>query len=123
MSYVRLVPLLVAVAAGCDDSSSTKTLVLLATADEHSHVIGFGPGALAKAIGYARDNGGMVPAVSSNIHFSATNTGDDTLEALFDESSAPSSKPLHRSLIVTASNGLRVGFVGIVGADAASKAK
>jgi 5'-nucleotidase len=92
-----------------------------------NHEFDFGPAALAQAITYAQANGGMIPTVSSNIHFDPNDPGDDTLAALFDDGTPQPlialAKPLHRSLIVKTSNGLRVGFVGLVGADAASKAK
>jgi 2',3'-cyclic-nucleotide 2'-phosphodiesterase (5'-nucleotidase family) len=87
-----------------------------------NHEFDFGPAALATEIGVQQANGGLVPTVASNIHFSSTDTGDDTLAALFDESGTDTTKPLHRSLVVTTSNGLKVGFVGIIGADAQASA-
>ncbi len=87
-----------------------------------NHEFDWGPANLAAIIGAAQANGGLVPTVASNIHFSSTDAGDDALAALFDESGTDMSKPVHRSLVVTASNGLKVGFVGIVGADAQNAA-
>lgn len=84
-----------------------------------NHEFDFGPKALADATMVAEANGGITPTVASNVHFSPTDPGDDTLAALFDESGHDTSKPAHRYLVVTASNGLKVGFVGVLGADAA----
>ena len=86
-----------------------------------NHEFDYGPAALAKIIqtGMASPEG--IPAiVASNIHFSRGGSGDSALAALFDESGTDTTKPLHRSFVVKASNGLKVGFVGIMGADAAS---
>ena len=87
-----------------------------------NHEFDFGPDALARSIEAASSAGGAVPTVATNIHFAASDAGDDRLAALFDESGADGNKPVHRSLVLTASNGLRVGLVGIVGAGAASYA-
>jgi len=87
-----------------------------------NHEFDYGPGSLATAIKVAMAAEGMIPTVATNLHFSATDAADDSLEALFDETGKDAGKPVHRSLVVAASNGLRVGFVGIVGADAALKA-
>ena len=87
-----------------------------------NHEFDFGPAALAAAITAQQANGGLVPTVASNIHFSSTDSGDDALAALFDESGSDMTKPVHRSLLVTTSNGLKVGFIGIVGIDAAHDA-
>ena len=88
-----------------------------------NHEFDYGPGALALTINTAVKNGAMPPVVASNIHFSGNaSAGDATLAALFDESGEDSSKPVHRTFVVTAANGLKVGFVGLVGADAATVA-
>ena len=87
-----------------------------------NHDFDLGPDALASSMKAAAGAGGMVSVVSSNIHFSATSAGDDRLAALFDESGDDATKPAHRSLVLTASNGLRVGVVGILGAGAAGEA-
>jgi 5'-nucleotidase / UDP-sugar diphosphatase len=87
-----------------------------------NHEFDFGPTELANIITAAKGSSEGIPAiVSSNIHFSGT-AGDASLQALFDETGTDASKPVHRWLVVTASNGLRVGFVGIMGANAASVA-
>lgn len=86
-----------------------------------NHEFDYGPAALAKIIKVAKASPEGMPAiVSSNIRFSGT-PGDAELQALFDEAgSGP--QPIHRFLVKTTPNGLRVGFVGIMGADAAAVA-
>ncbi len=86
-----------------------------------NHEFDQGPDALAAAITFAMSKNELVQLVASNIHFSGT-AGDAKLQALFDESGTDMTKPIHRSLLVTASNGLKVGFIGILGADAAFSA-
>jgi 5'-nucleotidase/UDP-sugar diphosphatase len=87
-----------------------------------NHEFDYGPNELARIISAAQGSADGIPAiVSSNIHFSGTQ-GDADLAALFDETGTDTTKPMHRWLVVTASNGLRVGFVGILGANAASVA-
>jgi 5'-nucleotidase / UDP-sugar diphosphatase len=87
-----------------------------------NHEFDYGPTELANIISTAKGSAEGIPAiVSSNIHFSGT-AGDAALQALFDETGTDTSQPVHRWLVVTASNGLRVGFVGIMGANAASVA-
>jgi 5'-nucleotidase / UDP-sugar diphosphatase len=87
-----------------------------------NHEFDFGPTELASIVSAAKGSAEGLPAiVASNIHFSGT-AGDASLQALFDETGTDTSKPIHRWLVVTASNGLRVGFVGILGIDAASVA-
>jgi 5'-nucleotidase len=208
MSTVRLLPLVIWIAACGDTTKSTaKTLVILHTTDEHSHVLGFGPelddypapttagsgtivggigrrstviaqerdraksmkadsilvsagdntmgtliqaglpadfqlmktlgydattlgnhefdfgpNQLAKALSAAQAAGGLTPTLSSNIHFSSTDPGDDMLEAIYDSSGTDSSKLVHKTWTMTTANGLKIGFVGIVGVDAAKKA-
>ena len=63
-----------------------------------NHEFDYGPAGLATILTAAAANGGVVPTVASNIHFSATDSADDSLQALFDESGTDVSKPLHRSL-------------------------
>src|SRR5438477_237191 len=77
----------------------------------------FGADGLAKAIAAATAGGGAPQLVISNIHFSATSAGDDQLEALFGEGT--SGKPLKRYHVVTTAGGIKVGFLGVVGANAA----
>jgi 5'-nucleotidase len=90
-----------------------------------NHEFDYGPGALAAIITTAKNSNEGLPAiVASNIVFGGpTAAGDDSaLQALFDELGTNTSAPIHRKLVVTTSNGLRVGFVGIMGADAAAVA-
>jgi 5'-nucleotidase len=84
-----------------------------------NHELDFGPKGLAQATTVAEANGGITTTVASNVHFSASDPADDDLAALFDESGHDASKPVHRYWVVTAANGLKVGFVGVLGADAA----
>jgi 5'-nucleotidase len=88
-----------------------------------NHEFDFGPAALAQSIQVAvASPEGMVPTVASNIRFSATDPADDSLAALYDSGGADATKPIHKWLVLTASNGLKVGFAGVVGVDAAFKA-
>jgi 5'-nucleotidase / UDP-sugar diphosphatase len=83
-----------------------------------NHEFDYGPKGLAKSTMTALAAGGVTPTVSTNVHFSTTDAADDELAALFDESGHDASKPAHRFWVVTAANGLKVGFVGVMGADA-----
>ena len=87
-----------------------------------NHEFDFGPAGLALALSAAQAGSGLTPTVSTNIHFSATDPGDDTLAALYDTTGSDTSKLVHQTWTMTTANGIKVGFVGIVGADAASKA-
>ena len=88
-----------------------------------NHEFDFGPDTLARVIGAAGSAGAKVPIVASNIHFSGAAGGRDApLAALFDETGRSATAPVHRYLVLTTPNGLKVGFVGIVGADAANVA-
>lgn len=210
MSRICLLPLVLVCATGCDDAPKSRTLLILHTTDEHSHVLGFGPEAdewptpttagtggikggvarravllkaerdaaeaagydtitvsagdnamgtlmqvpftaaapdftLLKALGYdlttlgnhefdfgpkalaqaitaANNNGGMPHIVATNIQFSATDPGDDELAALMDETGSDASKVLHRTWILTTKSGLKVGFIGALGALASTYA-
>jgi len=84
-----------------------------------NHEFDFGPNALATIIDAAKvgPGAGIPPIVASNIHFSGT-AGDAMLAARFDESGTDTSKDIHRSYLITTAKGLKVGFVGIMGADA-----
>ena len=82
-----------------------------------NHEFDLGPGALATAITAAKKLPHMPQLVASNLHFSATDPADDTLAALVGEGTE--SKPLKRYHVVTTPSGLKVGFFGILGADAA----
>lgn len=87
-----------------------------------NHEFDYGPAGLAAAVAAAKASAeGMPQIVASNIHFSGT-AGDAALQALFDETGTDASRPIHRKLLVVTPNGLRVGFVGIMGADAAAVA-
>ncbi|MFL5399998.1 MAG: bifunctional metallophosphatase/5'-nucleotidase, partial [Myxococcales bacterium] len=88
-----------------------------------NHEFDFGPDTLAQIVNAATAAGAKVPIVSSNIHFSGVAGAPDApLAALFDETGTSASSPIHRYLVLTTANGLKVGFVGIVGADAANVA-
>jgi len=84
-----------------------------------NHEFDFGPNALATIIDAAKTGpgAGIPPIVASNIHFSGT-AGDAKLAARFDEAGTDASKDIHRSYLITTPKGLKVGFVGIMGADA-----
>ena len=85
-----------------------------------NHEFDFGPAALASAIGAAVAGGGAPQLVASNIHFSAGDKSDDTLAALYGE--VGETKPLKRAHIITTKSGLKVGFFGILGSEAAYQA-
>jgi 5'-nucleotidase len=86
-----------------------------------NHEFDYGPNNLAKSMSAAKASDGMPAVVASNIHFSGT-AGDADLAALFDELGTDTSKLIHRKLVVTTKSGIKVGFVGIMGADAATLA-
>ena len=89
-----------------------------------NHEFDFGPdGAGRTRITVAQAAGGLTPTVSTNIHFSGTDAGDD--DAGRRSSTTPAATRASwctATWVVTTANGLKVGFVGIVGADAASYA-
>ncbi len=88
-----------------------------------NHEFDYGPGTLATMISAAIAAGGVPPIVSSNIHFPSTPTaGTTALRALYDPSGGDGGKAIHKSWVITTPNGLKVGFVGIIGQDAAFKA-
>ena len=74
-----------------------------------NHEFDWNPAATATILSHA--NG--LPVVASTLVFSSEHPGDDALEALYDAG------VIQPYLIKTLSNGLRVGFFGLVGADAA----
>ena len=78
-----------------------------------NHEFDFGPDTLAQVINAATAAGAKVPIVSSNIHFSG-NAGalDAPLKALFDETGKSATAPVHRYLVLTTPQRLKVGFVG-----------
>src|SRR5260370_24683138 len=86
-----------------------------------NHEFNSGPNTLAPSIKVAAAGDGLPTIVATNIHFSGT-TGDADLAALFDETGTDTTKPIHRKWVVTTKSGLKVGFIGIMGADAAAVA-
>lgn len=83
-----------------------------------NHEFDYGPNGLAAIISAAKSSPeGLPPIVASNTHFSGT-ANDANLQALFDANNADPSKPVHGKYVVTTPGGLKVGFIGIVGADA-----
>ena len=55
--------------------------------------------------------------MASNLHFSDSDPGDDSLAALFS-SDPGADAPIHSYRVVTTDNGLKVGFFGYVGVNA-----
>ena len=86
------------------------------------HEFDFGPQALAASLQAANAGLGLSPTVSTNIHFSPTDVADDTLAALYDEDGSDGSKLVHKSWTMTTPSGIKIGFVGICGPNAASAA-
>jgi 2',3'-cyclic-nucleotide 2'-phosphodiesterase (5'-nucleotidase family) len=86
-----------------------------------NHELDFGPAALGRSISAAAAGAGLPPIVATNLKLSADSTGDDALAAHFSEDPTDGA-PIHRSRILTTENGLRVGFIGYVGANAGSVA-
>jgi 5'-nucleotidase len=87
-----------------------------------NHEFDYGPAGLVAAINAAKASAeGLPDIVASNIHFSGT-SGDASLAALFDELGTSTTLPIHRTLVRTVPSGLKVGFIGIMGADAAAVA-
>jgi 5'-nucleotidase len=96
-----------------------------------NHEFDYGPAGLAAAIDAAivpvtLPGGtalpvGLPPIVASNIHFSGTGP-DDSLAAKYDPLNSDSTKPIHGKYVITTPNGLKIGFIGIMGADAAAVA-
>ena len=91
-----------------------------------NHEFDYGPAGLAAAIDAANVAipglpTGLPPIVASNIHFSGTGP-DDSLAAKYDSLNSDASKPIHGKYVIVTPNGLKVGFIGIVGADAAAVA-
>ncbi len=83
-----------------------------------NHDFELSPGFLAAAIAKAREAGRMFPFVATNIHFSGT-PADAPLSALFDEAGTDPLKPIKRWHVITATNGLKIGLIGIMGGHAA----
>jgi 5'-nucleotidase / UDP-sugar diphosphatase len=77
-----------------------------------NHEFDLKPDGLARILRSARDNEGLPAIISSNVIFSKTDSRDDTLEAAFQSG-------LVRPYRVEVRDGLRIGFFGLVGKDAA----
>jgi 5'-nucleotidase len=77
-----------------------------------NHELDWTPAGLAAILHAASMNGVTIPIVASNMHFSATDPGDDALQAF-----AGTGGPIVTKLIKTV-GGLKVGFFGLLGADA-----
>jgi 5'-nucleotidase len=78
-----------------------------------NHELDWTPAGLAAILHAASQNGVTLPIVASNMKFSATDTGDDALQAFAD----PTKGPIVPKLIKNV-GGLKVGFFGLLGADA-----
>ncbi|MCU0692784.1 MAG: hypothetical protein MUF54_15395, partial [Polyangiaceae bacterium] len=85
-----------------------------------NHDFDLGLDDLGGAIRAAKDAGELPPIVASNIKFS-DDAADDVVQEYFSETVGDAA-PIHRAHIVQADNGLRIGFVGVMGVDASSKA-
>jgi 5'-nucleotidase len=81
-----------------------------------NHEFDLGPAALASSITAARAGGGVPQFVSSNIHFDADKPEDDTLAALHGD--GKSDKPIKTYHVIVTPSGFKVGFLGIMGAEA-----
>lgn len=91
-----------------------------------NHEFDYGPLGLSAAIDAANADvsglpKGMPPVVATNIHFSGT-AADQALADKYDRNNLDPSKPIHGKYVITTPNGLKVGFIGIMGANAAFKA-
>jgi 5'-nucleotidase / UDP-sugar diphosphatase len=82
-----------------------------------NHEFDFGPQALANSISAGKAGDGLPPIVASNIHFSNSDPGDDDLAAHFSEK-PDDDKPVNRYRVITTDSGVKVGIVGIIGANA-----
>jgi len=86
-----------------------------------NHEFDFGPAPLASAITAAAAAGSIPKFLSANIRFDATSTADDTLAAHYS-TTVSDSAAIHPYQVISTSNGLKVGLIGYVGADAANVA-
>lgn len=77
-----------------------------------NHELDWTPAGLAKILNAAVTNGNTVPIVASNMHFSDTSADDDALKALVDATQVIQPK------LVKMYGTLKVGFFGLLGADA-----
>lgn len=81
-----------------------------------NHELDYGPGALSGFFNLAVARGFDVPVVVSNMVTDDTDDADDGLAALFDDG------VFEESLMLTLSNGLKVGIIGLLGKSAESDA-
>ncbi len=81
-----------------------------------NHEFDWTPAATAEILSHIPDMGLDLPVVASNLVFDPGHAGDDALEALF------TAGVIQNTHIKTLSNGLTVGFFGLVGDDAVSVA-
>jgi 5'-nucleotidase len=91
-----------------------------------NHEFDYGPSGLAAAIDAANVAitglpTGLPPIVASNIHFSGFGL-DIALVNKYDPLNTDPTKPIHGRYVITTANGLKIGFIGIMGADAAAVA-
>jgi 5'-nucleotidase len=98
------------------DYGTMKTLGYDATA-LGNHEFDFGPKALAASINAAVGKMGAPPIIASNIHFSATDSGDDALAALYG--TGMGDKPIEPYRVITTKAGVKIGLLGIIGINAA----
>src|SRR5262249_2634896 len=82
-----------------------------------NHELDFGPDGLASAINAGKAMGGIPVVVATNIQFHG-DPKEANLKALYDDTGADDTKPIHKTWMMTTPNGLKVGFMGIIGADA-----
>jgi 5'-nucleotidase / UDP-sugar diphosphatase len=80
-----------------------------------NHEFDWGPDALAEVIIAAKARGPVPPIVFTNIVFDPKSKGDDKLAGLYSDGTI---QPYH----IIDRNGLRIGFIGIIGYDAISVA-
>jgi 5'-nucleotidase len=81
-----------------------------------NHEFDWGPGALAGIISAAAKGGLKAPLMATNMKFDAASATDDALEALMTAGA------IKRKHVKTLDNGLKVGFFGILGKNAAGVA-
>ena len=77
-----------------------------------NHELDWTPKGLAGLLGAAMTNNNLIPIIASNMHFSDTDPGDDTLKALVDANQVILPK------LVKTYGTVKVGFFGLLGADA-----
>ena len=86
-----------------------------------NHEFDYGPAGLAASIAAAKASPEGLPViVASNIHFAGTS--DKPLQDMYDANNADASKPIHGKYVLTTKSGLKIGFIGIMGANAQAKA-